>query len=69
MHGEQKDADFTVTKNWINNKCPMISSEYPPCNVYNLDEIRFHYHVVSIHVFENKDAKGCTTSKECLTTL
>lgn len=70
-HGELKDADFTGAENWINNEWPKISSEYPPCNVYNADETGIYYRALPQHtyLFKNEDAKGCKTSKERITAL
>lgn len=41
MHREQRVTDFMRVENWINNKWPMISSVYSPCNVHNVLKLEF----------------------------
>ena len=63
LHGEGADADFalqmpsTITRL---EKVMLVIANYPPCNVYNMDETGLYYRCLPnrSYIFTDKKRKG-----------
>lgn len=69
--GESKSVDQTIIDDWKTEKLPLMTRDYAPCDIYNVDETGLFYKLQpskTLH-FKDKACDGGKLSKERIIVL
>ena len=71
LAGEASSVNSTVVDEWVESRIPLLCNEFPPTDIYNVDETAFFWKSMPDHTlaFRNEAVRGGKQSKERVTLL